>query len=463
MARIGVVGCGHVGLVVAASFAKLGHEVLGIDTDSAKVEALRGGACPIPEPELDAMLSAGRESGRLTFRDRYPRDFDVEFVFIAVGTPASTGGASDLRAVYQAVKAVAPTLRPGTVVVNKSTVPVGTCDVMRQLASLAADAPVSVVSNPEFLQEGDAVRNFLEPDRIVLGSDDPDAIERVAALYEEFDAPIVRADLRTAEMIKYASNTFLATKVSFINEMASICEVVGADVTEVAIGMGFDPRIGDRFLQAGIGWGGSCFPKDVMALEHTASIGGMHPQLLRDVVEINRDQRRQVLRKLRDTLGSIERRRIVVLGAAFKPHTSDTRDSPALEVADLLQLSGADVVVYDPHVSPESVTAQFPQLTVADDLLEAARDADALVLATAWPEFQELPLDQLARVMRVRLIIDGRNALDAGAVSAAGFAYRCIGRPALEGGSVPHDADFDGVVPMRLVAVGREPALATER
>ncbi len=431
-----MIGCGHVGLVAASSFAALGHRVVGIDTDSRRIAELQQGRCWLEEPGLEELLQAGIAGQRLRFIDRYPARLDVEFAVIAVGTPSSAGGASDLNALHMAVSAVAPTLPPHAIIVNKSTVPVGTGELVAALARTAGAPTIQVVSNPEFLQEGHAVRNFLEPDRIVLGADDPQVVERTAALYEGVNAPIVRTDLRTAEMIKYASNTFLATKVSFINEMAAICEAVGADVAQVSEGMGFDPRIGSRFLSAGIGWGGSCFPKDATALEHIAAISGAHPQILRDVIEINRGQRRIVLRKLTDHLGTLSGRKFVVLGASFKPHTSDVRDSPALEVADLLQLSGADVHVFDPHVTAGAVLAEHPRLKVADDLIEAARGSDALVLATEWPEFQRLPLVALAQVMRTPLLVDGRNVLDPRLVRESGFTYRCIGRPAFEGGPV---------------------------
>ncbi|MCK9485360.1 MAG: UDP-glucose/GDP-mannose dehydrogenase family protein [Dehalococcoidia bacterium] len=433
VADIAVVGCGHVGLVVASCFATLGHRVTAIDVDAARVASIRSGVSPIYEPGLDALLRQALDSGRLEVVEGTPDALRAEFVFLAVGTPPSTGGASDLRAVRDAVTALAPVLRPDAVIVNKSTVPIGTGDLVAQMAKHFGAPGLAVVSNPEFLQEGTAIDNFMRPDRVVLGSSDARARERVAALFEPLGAPMVLTDLRTAEMIKYASNAFLATKVSFVNEMSSICEVVGADIAEVARGMGFDERIGRQYLRAGIGWGGSCFPKDVAALEHTASTFGAHPQLLRHVIEINREQRRRVLGKVREALGTLEGRRILVLGAAFKPHTDDIRESPALEVADLMQLAGAEVLVHDPHVRQEAVSAAFPSLALADDLLTAAAGADALVLATEWPEFVDLPLDDLAAVMRRRLIVDGRNVLDPATVRGAGFAYRCIGRPALEG------------------------------
>jgi UDPglucose 6-dehydrogenase len=463
VAEIAVIGCGQAGLVVATSFASLGHDVVGIDIDRRKIEACREGVTLIQEPGLSPLLAEGLAAGRLTFLYEYPERIEADFVFIAVDTPTSPSGACDLRALKSATHSMAPALRHDAIVVNKSTVPVGTGDEVLRLLRLGGASNARVVSNPEFLQEGDAIRNFTRPDRIILGSDDHSAAERVADLYREFDAPIVQCDIRTAEMIKYASNAFLAMKISFINEMASICDVLGADVSRVADGMGLDPRIGPKFLQAGIGWGGSCFPKDVSALEYAASLYGVRAQLLREVAETNRNQRRQVLRKLRGVLGRLETARVVVLGASFKPNTSDVRESPALEVANLLRLSGAEVRVVDPHVLPEEVHQQYPQLVLSDDLMEAARDADALVLATEWPEFRNLPFEDLAEVMRRPLIVDGRNVLDARAARDAGFIYRCIGRPNAEGGGTAfsergEDVERDSVS----IRNGRQPALASD-
>jgi UDPglucose 6-dehydrogenase len=395
---------------------------------------LRQGRSPIHEPGLDALLAKGVASGRLSFRHDYPATIDADAVFIAVNTPESQEGAADIRAVRDAVSMVAPKLRPGAVIVNKSTVPIGTGELVAGMARRSGTGAFSVVSNPEFLREGTAIRDFMMPDRIVLGSDDPAAIERVAHLYAPLEAHILKTDIRTAEMIKYASNAFLATKISFINEIAAICEALGADVTEVARGMGMDARIGRQFLAAGLGWGGSCFPKDVRALAHMAAIHGTHPQLLRSVMEINAGQRHRTVRKLRDALGGLDRRRIAILGAAFKADTDDTRNSPALELASLLALEGARVVVYDPVVPGDRIIGAVPDVEVASSLEHAAAGADALVLATDWPVFREMDFRALAGSVAQRLIVDSRNYLDACAVRAAGFEYHCIGRPALEGG-----------------------------
>ena len=432
MADVAVIGCGYVGLVSAACFAELGHDVHCIDVDVARIAMLREGRTPIHEPGLDEMLARGREAGRLHFYDEYPDPVQADVVFIAVQTPPARDGAADLRAVRGAIRALAPRLRPGTVIVNKSTVPIGTGELVEGMARRFGGRGVSVVSNPEFLQEGSAVQNFMEPSRVVLGGADPQAIERVAALYEQLGAPVQRTDIRTAEMIKYASNAFLATKISFINEMAAICESLGADVDLVAEGMGSDSRIGRAFLRAGLGWGGSCFPKDTQSLAHMAAVQGTHPQLLRSVMEINADQRRRMVQKVRETLGGLEGRRVLVLGASFKPHTDDTRYSPALELSELLMMEGAEVCVFDPVVPPERITAEYPGIEVAADVLAGARGAHALILGTEWPEFREMPLGRIGAVMERRTIIDARNFLDPEAARAADFEYRCVGRPHAE-------------------------------
>ena len=317
-----MVGCGHVGLVSAVCFAELGHTVDCIDIDAARIAELREGRTPIHEPELERLLRRGLAAGRLRFHDSYPEPLEDEIVFVAVGTPAAQDGAADLRGVRDAMSLLAPRLRAGAIIVNKSTVPIGTGELVEGMTSRSGARDVAVVSNPEFLQEGSTVINFMRPARVVLGSTDAEAAQRVAELYEPLDAPIQITDVRTAEMIKYASNAFLATKISFINEMAAICEALGADVHQVAAGMGTDPRIGKDFLRAGLGWGGSCFPKDVQSLAHMAAAQGTHPQLLRSVMDINNDQRRRVAMKLRAALGSLEGRRVLVLGAAFKPRRS---------------------------------------------------------------------------------------------------------------------------------------------
>ena len=432
MSRIAVVGCGYVGLVTGACFAHLGHRVVCLDVDAERIAQLRKGICPIHEPGLESLIREGIDSGRLEFASDYPAELDVEFAFVAVGTPPSAGGSADLRAVREAVGSLLACLPPNAVIVNKATVPVGTGDLVEALAASRGASSVGVVSNPEFLQEGTAIENFLRPDRVVLGSSNADAMERTSTLFEPLGAPIMRVDTRSAEMVKYAANAFLATKISFMNEIAAICEQMGADAQAVARGIGADDRIGPRFLGAGLGWGGSCLPKDTQSLAHLAAAHGAHPQLLRAVMQVNQDQRRLIVSKVRASLGNLERRRVLVLGAAFKPGTDDTRFSPAIELAQLLQTEGADVVVYDPVVPAARIQSLAPGVRVAPDLITGATGAEAAVIATEWPEFRELPLEELANVMAARVIVDGRNLLDPARVAAAGFQYRCVGRPGVE-------------------------------
>ncbi len=451
MTRIAVIGCGYVGAVSAACLAELGHDVDCIDTDAERVAILRQGKSPIHEPGLETLISRGVERGNLSFVAEYPDCIDAEIVFIAVNTPASNEGAADIRAVRDAVSMLAPRLKPGSIIVNKSTVPIGTGDLVSGMARRSGAGKISVVSNPEFLREGSAVDDFMSPDRVVLGSDDVEALERVAELYKPLDTVIQRVDIRTAEMVKYASNAFLATKISFINEIAAICEALGADVEEVARGMGLDARIGIQFLKSGLGWGGSCFPKDVKALAHMAALHGTHPQLLLSVMEINRGQRLRTIQKLRDALGDLEGRRVALLGAAFKANTDDIRNSPALELASLLLLEGAEVVIYDPVVSSASIASVLPTAHIATSVLEAGRHADAMILATDWPEFKTIDFDALATMMKRQLIVDARNSLDPLTVRKAGFEYRALGRPSVEGGPLAPAQESKGFRPRRVL------------
>ena len=436
MANVGVIGCGYVGAVSAACLAELGHDVECIDIDRERINLLRSGRSPIYEPGLEEILVRGLRAGRLAFSSDYPDQFRASIVFIAVNTPGSQEGAADLRAVRDAVAQVAPRLQTGSIIVNKSTVPIGTGDLVEGVARRCGARDVSVVSNPEFLREGSAVGDFLHPDRIILGSNDSTAIDRVEALYAGLDAPVQRVDIRTAEMIKYASNAFLATKISFINEMAAICEALGADVADVAAGMGLDVRIGAQFLHAGLGWGGSCFPKDVRALAHMAAVHGAHPQLLRSVMEINNEQRLRTVRKLRNAVGDLDGKRILILGAAFKASTDDTRNSPAIELASLLQLEGAHVAIYDPVVTAEAILRLQPGIEVVSSVADGARGSHGIVLATDWPEFLELDFGILRQLVARPVMIDGRNCLDPATVTRAGFAYDCIGRPRAAAGAI---------------------------
>lgn len=433
MARITVVGTGYVGLCTGTILADLGNDVIGIDIDVAKITGLQAGKCPIYEPRLEEILVRNVRANRLSFTTDYASAIQsAEFVFICVNTPSAAHGGADMSAVWSAGRSIGNVLSSTerTIVVNKSTMPIGSGDLISTLLRETAspDASFAVVSNPEFLREGSAVQDMLHADRIVLGSSDRDAAERVADLYRSFAAPILITDLRTAEMIKYASNAFLATRISFINEVAQICENLGADIRQVSLGMGFDKRIGPQFLNAGIGFGGSCFPKDVRALEFMAEDAGCHPQLLRAVLEINRDGRRRFVRKLSTILGSLRDKTIAVLGLTFKPDTDDLREAPALDIIRDLITRGATVRAYDP-IGMDHARTLLPEVIFCDDAYEAAWQADAIALITEWNEFKGLDFDRIRVQMRQPIVVDGRNLYDPQEMIGLGFVYRGIGIP----------------------------------
>ena len=430
MRRIAVIGAGYVGLVTGTCFADLGNLVACVDIDEDKIEKLKRGIIPIYEPGLEEMIRRNSQAGRLSFTTSYEEGIDgAEFVFIAVDTPSGADGEADLHAVRTVARGIAEVMDHPTIIVNKSTVPIGTGDLVTDiiLKHRTKEVQFSVVSNPEFLREGSAVVDFLNPDRIVLGSTDSDAAEQVSHLYLSLRARILITDLRTAEMIKYASNAFLASRISFINEIASICERMGADIKEVAAGMGYDRRIGHAFLDAGVGFGGSCFPKDVKALAHMAAIHGCHPQLLRAVMEINRDQRRRVVHTLRRLLDGLEGKTVGVLGLAFKPNTDDMRDSPAVEIIHLLQNEGATIRAYDPAAT-ENARRVLPNVTLCSDPYEVADGSHALVVVTEWNEFRHLDMIRIKGTMRQPVVVDGRNIWDPATMQSLGFTYRGIGR-----------------------------------
>ncbi len=430
MKNIAVVGVGYVGLVTSAGFADLGNRVIALDIDEQRIASLKRGVMPIYEPGLEELVARNVAAARLSFTTSYEEALDgVEFVFIAVGTPSGVDGEADLKHVRAAAESIARAMQGPIIVVNKSTVPVGTGDWVAEIISANQREPIPfwVVSCPEFLREGSAIYDFMNPARTVLGSMDRDAAEKVAQLHLPLRAPIVITDLRTAEMIKYASNAFLATKISFINEIANICEALGADVKEVATGMGYDPRIGPAFLEAGLGYGGSCFPKDVKALAFMAAEKGRHPQLLRAVMEINADRRRQLVEKVRQVLGGLEGRIVGLLGLTFKPNTDDMREAPSLEVARKLLSEGAHVRAYDPVGMPRA-SAMMPEVEMRDDPYAVAEGADALVVCTEWNEFKQLDLPRVRGLMRQAIIVDGRNLYDPDVMASAGFLYRGMGR-----------------------------------
>ena len=421
---IGVIGTGYVGLVTAAGFAELGSDVWCVDIDAAKVERLRRGEVPIYEPGLEELLT--RNAARLHFSTELSDALEhCRLLFVAVGTPPTYSGDADLSAVHAVVDAVPAAA--DRALVMKSTVPCGTGASLQRVFGEQGKQGLGYVSCPEFLKEGSAVQDFLHPDRVVVGDDGGWAGDAVAALYAPLDAPLVRTDVASAEMVKLASNAFLATKISFINEIANVCEETGADVVEVARGMGLDDRIGAKFLQAGIGYGGSCFPKDVDALKQLAGNSGYHFQLLTAVIEVNELQKRRVIGKLHKHLGGLAGKRVALLGLAFKPNTDDMREASSLVLSARLQADGAIVTACDP-VAEEQARALVSRVTFADSPLAAVTDADAVVLVTEWPEFLELDWQQVADAMAGELVVDGRNALDPDAIRAAGLVYEGIGR-----------------------------------
>jgi UDPglucose 6-dehydrogenase len=450
---IAVIGTNYVGLVTAACFADLGNSVVGIDIDPSKVERLSRGELPIFEPGLEEIVIRNLRAQRLRFTTDYAEGLPgAEFAFVCVGTPSGSEGEADMRQVRGAADGIGKHTPAGVelIVVNKSTMPIGTGDWMLPALKRSCEdraARFSVVSNPEFLREGSAVDDFRQPDRVVLGSADQRALERVATLYGDLEPapPVVKTDIRTAEMIKYASNAFLATKISFINEIASICERLGADVKEVSRGMGLDRRISPEFLEAGVGYGGSCFPKDVKALAHMASMAGAHPQLLRAVMEINRDMRRLVLQQVRAELGSLEDKTIGILGLAFKPNTDDLRESPAVEIIHLLRSAGARVRAYDP-AAMDAARASLRGIELDDSPYAVAEGADALILLTQWSEFRRLDFARVRDSMRQPVLIDGRNLYNPRELIQLGFRYHAIGRPNAGAGEIAERAAAQLVV-----------------
>ncbi len=424
VAPIGVVGTGYVGLVSAVCFAHLGHRVVCMDIDAAKIELLGRGEIPIYEPGLEKLIDDNRP--RLSFTTSYDELLDAcRVLIIAVDTPPSPSGDADLSRVQYVVREIAA--RGGQrLLVMKSTVPVGTGEkVMADLEALGATA-MTYASNPEFLREGAAIQDFLEPDRIVIGAFRKEDAVAVEDLYRGIDTDVLHTSVPTAEMVKYASNAFLATKISFINEIANVCEQVGADVRTVARGMGLDHRIGPHFLRAGIGYGGSCFPKDVQALKQLAGNSGYHFQLLNAVLEVNALQKRRVVGKLKKCLGALHGTTVALLGLTFKPHTDDLREAASIVLAARLRDEGAIVRACDPMVAAGSHPL-FPGVTIVEEPLEALEGADAVVLVTEWPEYVRLDWVAAAAAMRRPIVIDGRNCIDPAVAAAAGMEYEAIG------------------------------------
>jgi len=431
MKQICVVGVGYVGLVTAACFADLGNRVTALDVNEERIANLKKGVMPIYEPGLDELVKRNVKAGRIHFTASYKEGLKgAEYVFIAVGTPSGSDGSADLQYVAAAAKSIAENMTAPVIIINKSTVPIGTGDWVADIVKGALPKPMdfSVVSCPEFLREGAAISDFMNPHRTVIGSLDKDAANKVAQLHLPLRAPIVITDLRTAEMIKYASNAFLATKISFINELADLCERVGADVKEVAAGMGYDARIGRHFLDAGIGWGGSCFPKDVEALAFMAKEKGLEPQILNSVMEINYRRRKDAVRIVEKLLGgSLKGKTIGLLGLAFKPNTDDMRDAPSIDIAEELVTAGAKVRAYDP-VAMEVARPILPAVDMFDEPYKVADGADALMIVTEWNEFKQLDLEKVKNLLKSPVVFDGRNIYEPQRMIEMGFTYRAIGR-----------------------------------
>ena len=426
--NITVIGLGYVGAVAVAALSKAGHDVLGVDVDRRKITAFKRGVCPFYEPGLSELITAGLKEGRLRFELTDEVEPPIgEIILVAVGTPSQPYGGTDLSQVYSVIRWVKERNPGEAVIVMKSTVPPGTG--VRLMNEELADTQLRYIFNPEFLREGQAVHDWFHPDRIVIGGEDGEAITLVKQMYEGIEAPLLITDITSAEMIKYAANAFLPTKISFINEIASLCDRVGANIDDVSQGIGLDPRIGSSFLQAGLGYGGSCFPKDTRALEFLSSVRGYNCELLRAVINVNNRQRLLPMQALQELFPSLKGVTIALLGLAFKPNTDDIREAPALDIARLLVEAGAKVQAYDPKAM-ETARPYLPrEVVLCDSALEALNEAHAVVLVTEWQEFIDLPWEKAAGLMvEPRFIFDGRNALDGHALMRLGFKYRGVGR-----------------------------------
>lgn len=435
MSRIVMVGSGYVGLVSGACFADFGHEVICVDKDAAKIAALKAGIMPIYEPGLEALVTKTAKSGHLAFTTELaPAVRGADVVFIAVGTPSRRGdGHADLSFVYAAAEEIADAMQGFCVIVNKSTVPVGTGDAVEALIrARRPDADFAVVSNPEFLREGAAISDFKRPDRIVIGTSDPRARTIMQQLYRPLslnEAPLMFTDRRTSELIKYAGNAFLATKITFINEIANLCEKIGADVQQVARGIGLDRRIGPKFLNAGPGYGGSCFPKDTLALIRTAHEAGAQIQIVETVERVNRERKQSMAARIIAACGgTIAGKRIGILGLAFKPQTDDMREAPSIEVINRLREAGAVIVAHDP-VAIDQARQIWPDIEYASSAYDCARDADALVIVTEWEDYRALNMARIKSLLKTPVLIDLRNIYRREEMAALGFRYASIGRP----------------------------------
>ncbi|MEN0644942.1 UDP-glucose/GDP-mannose dehydrogenase family protein [Alkalicoccobacillus gibsonii] len=431
--KIAVVGTGYVGLVTGVALSEIGHSVTCVDIDEQKVASMREGISPIYEPGLSDLMKKNYEAGRLSFTTSHELAFsDADAIYIAVGTPQKEDGTADLRFIESVARNIAEHLTSYAVIVTKSTVPVGTNDYIKQYIEKHTDVSFDVVSNPEFLREGSAVHDTFNGDRIVIGSDSPFAGQVIEDINAPFGIPVFKTDIRSAEMIKYASNAFLATKISFVNEIATLCEKLGANVEDVAKGMGQDKRIGEKFLNAGIGYGGSCFPKDTSALVQIAGNVEHEFTLLKAVIEVNYKQQRLLLDKAKEHFGSLRGKTIAMLGTAFKPNTDDMREAASTILARELVLAGAHVVAYDP-IAMDAAKKLFPEaVDFAENVKSALKGADAAFLVTEWDDFKELRPEQYASLLKEPVLFDGRNCYDLEGMKGAGMDYYSIGRPVVK-------------------------------
>jgi UDPglucose 6-dehydrogenase len=430
--NIAVIGTGYVGLVTGAGLSDFGNEVICVDVDRRKIEALERGEIPIYEPGLDAIVSRNVEEGRLRFTtDLASAVQKARAIFIAVGTPPKADGSADLRYVAEVARSIAEHLNGPKLVITKSTVPIGTGRLIQKIIEEAGKShKVSVVSNPEFLREGSAIEDFMKPDRVVIGVSDPDSVELMKEIYAPLHSqiPFVVTDVESSELIKYASNGFLATKISFINEVAQICELLGANVQDVALGMGLDSRIGKQFLQTGPGFGGSCFPKDTAAVADIARRAGYRFQIIEAVMDVNEKVKARMVDKVAEAMGGeVRGKTVAVLGLAFKPETDDMRDSPAIPLIRGLQRLGARIRAYDPQAIEQSREI-FEEVTFCEDAYDTAEGADALVIVTEWNEFRALNLSRIRKALRQPVVVDLRNLYDGGRMAEAGFEYTSVGR-----------------------------------
>lgn len=431
--KIAVLGTGYVGLSTGVCLSEIGRHVTCIDINEQKIHQLRQGISPIYEPGLEELLTANMIAGRLHFTTTLADTLDeTDIIIVAVGTPQGDDGAADLSYLVQAAKDISAYITPESVIVIKSTVPVGTNDIIKKMLEDHCGFPVKMVSNPEFLRQGSAIEDTMKADRIIIGSEDVEAAEKIREMYRPLNVPILVTSTKSAEMIKYASNAFLATKISYINEIANLCEAVGADVTDVANGMGKDKRIGEAFLNAGIGYGGSCFPKDVKALLHTAGVNGVEFPLLKETIAINEYQRELLVTKALKRFGGLKGKKIALLGLAFKPETDDMREAPSIPIARALTKYGAEVVAYDPVATQNARKIIGETIKYAGSIDEAVYEADAVFIVTEWKEVKNIDVAEMAEKMKEPIIFDGRNCFSEESIRACGAVeYYPIGKPAI--------------------------------